>query len=70
LVQGAFDGGWIWEPLAGQSTAVGHVVEAPDLPDREFNAYFRPAQWRNLSQQQQKLVHSWTNFTPPRGHGR
>jgi hypothetical protein len=27
----ALNGGWIWEPLAGQSTAAGHVVEAPDL---------------------------------------
>jgi pimeloyl-ACP methyl ester carboxylesterase len=32
LVHGAFGGGWIWEPLAKQLTAAGHIVEAPDLP--------------------------------------
>ena len=54
----------------GNRQPAGYVVEAPDLPDREFNAYFRPAQSLNVSQQQQKLVHSWTDFTSPRGHGR
>jgi pimeloyl-ACP methyl ester carboxylesterase len=32
LVHGAFSGGWIWEPLAKRLTAVGHIVDAPDLP--------------------------------------
>jgi pimeloyl-ACP methyl ester carboxylesterase len=32
LVHGAFVGGWIWGPLAERLEALGHTVEAPDLP--------------------------------------
>jgi pimeloyl-ACP methyl ester carboxylesterase len=32
LVHGAFAGGWIWAPLAQALEALGHSVEAPDLP--------------------------------------
>jgi pimeloyl-ACP methyl ester carboxylesterase len=32
LVHGAFGGAWCWEPVTGQLEAVGHTVEALDLP--------------------------------------
>ena len=32
LVHGAFTGAWIWAPLAERLRAVGHTVEAFDLP--------------------------------------
>jgi pimeloyl-ACP methyl ester carboxylesterase len=32
LIHGAFSGGWIWGPLAERLEALGHTVEAPDLP--------------------------------------
>jgi hypothetical protein len=32
LVHGAFVGGWIWGPLAERLEALGHGVEALDLP--------------------------------------
>jgi pimeloyl-ACP methyl ester carboxylesterase len=32
LIHGAFSGGWVWGPLAERLEALGHTVEAPDLP--------------------------------------
>jgi len=32
LIHGAFSGGWVWGPLAERLRALGHSVEAPDLP--------------------------------------
>ena len=32
LVHGAFAGAWAWEPVVGPLEALGHTVEAPDLP--------------------------------------
>lgn len=32
MVHGAFAGGWAWEPVVGPLEALGHTVEAPDLP--------------------------------------
>ena len=32
LVHGAFSGAWAWEPVVGPLEALGHTVEAPDLP--------------------------------------
>jgi pimeloyl-ACP methyl ester carboxylesterase len=32
LIHGAFSGGWVWGPLTEALEALGHTVEAPDLP--------------------------------------
>ena len=32
LIHGAFSGGWVWGPLAERLQAMGHTVDAPDLP--------------------------------------
>ena len=31
LIHGAYQGGWIWSPVAAQLRAAGHVVYAPSL---------------------------------------
>ena len=31
LIHGAYQGGWIWQPIAQRLTALGHVVHAPSL---------------------------------------
>ncbi len=31
LVHGAYQGGWIWKPVAGRLRAAGHLVHAPSL---------------------------------------
>ena len=31
LVHGAYQGGWIWKPVAGRLRAMGHLVHAPTL---------------------------------------
>jgi pimeloyl-ACP methyl ester carboxylesterase len=32
LIHGAFGGSWVWGPLTERLRALGHTVEAPDLP--------------------------------------
>lgn len=43
LIHGAYQGGWIWSPVAAQLRAAGHVVYAPSLDGcAERSAQVRP----------------------------
>jgi pimeloyl-ACP methyl ester carboxylesterase len=43
LIHGAYQGGWIWKPVAGRLRAAGHLVYAPTLDGcAERHALIRP----------------------------